>query len=65
MPAGDINGWGRPEYFAFMATGMLINAIVETFFMPNCANFSELAPARFGSHSVPGQGCGVRLGVPS
>lgn len=37
-----INGWTRPEYFAFMATGMLINAIVETFFMPNCANFSEL-----------------------
>ncbi|MEX2286520.1 MAG: ABC-2 family transporter protein [Planctomycetaceae bacterium] len=41
-PSGDINGWGRPEYFAFMATGMLINAVVETFFMPNCANFSEL-----------------------
>jgi len=41
-PKGEINGWGRPEYFAFMATGMLINSIVETFFMPNCANFSEL-----------------------
>jgi ABC-2 type transport system permease protein len=25
-----------------MATGMLINALVETFFMPNCANLSEL-----------------------
>lgn len=37
-----INSWSREEYFAFMATGMLINAIVETFFMPNCANFSEL-----------------------
>ncbi|GAB4148697.1 MAG: ABC-2 family transporter protein [Planctomycetaceae bacterium] len=37
-----INDWNREEYFAFMATGMLINAIVETFFMPNCANFSEL-----------------------
>lgn len=37
-----INDWSRPQYFAFMATGMLINAIVETFFMPNCANFSEL-----------------------
>lgn len=37
-----INDWSRWEYFAFMATGMLINAIVETFFMPNCANFSEL-----------------------
>jgi len=38
----NINDWVREEYFAFMATGMLINAIVETFFMPNCANFSEL-----------------------
>lgn len=38
----SINDWTREEYFAFMATGMLINAFVETFFMPNCANFSEL-----------------------
>jgi ABC-2 type transport system permease protein len=37
-----INGWSKWEYYAFMATGMLINALVETFFMPNCANFSEL-----------------------
>jgi len=38
----DISGWSREQYFAFMATGMLINALVETFFMPNCANLSEL-----------------------
>jgi len=38
----SIAGWSREQYFAFMATGMLINALVETFFMPNCANFSEL-----------------------
>jgi len=37
-----IADWSRAEYFGFMATGMLINSIVETFFMPNCANFSEL-----------------------
>ena len=37
-----IQDWNRGEYFAFMATGMLINALVEAFFMPNCANFSEL-----------------------
>lgn len=37
-----IQDWNRYEYFAFMATGMLINAMVEAFFMPNCANFSEL-----------------------
>lgn len=37
-----IADWSREEYFAFMATGMLINAVVEAFFMPNCAEFSEL-----------------------
>ena len=36
-----INGWSEDQYFAFMATGMLVNGIVETLFMPNCANFSE------------------------
>lgn len=36
-----IREWSRDEYFAFMATGMLINAIVECFFMPNCAELSE------------------------
>lgn len=38
----EIAGWDRNQYFAFMATGMLINAFVETFFMPNCANVSDL-----------------------
>ena len=38
----QIRDWSRPEYFAFMATGMLINALVEALFMPNCAEFSEL-----------------------
>ncbi len=37
-----IQDWSREEYFGFMATGMLINSFVEAFFMPNCANFSEL-----------------------
>ncbi|MEZ6122465.1 MAG: ABC-2 family transporter protein, partial [Planctomycetaceae bacterium] len=37
----EINGWTQDQYFVFMATGMLINGIVETFFMPNCANLSE------------------------
>lgn len=37
-----INDWSRYEYFAFMATGMMVNAIIEALFMPNCANFSEL-----------------------
>lgn len=38
----QIQDWSQYEYFAFMATGMLINGLVEAFFMPNCANFSEL-----------------------
>lgn len=38
----QIQDWSRYEYFAFMATGMIINALVETLFMPNCAEFSEL-----------------------
>jgi ABC-2 type transport system permease protein len=37
-----IQDWTREEYFAFMATGMLINSFVEAFFMPNCANYGEL-----------------------
>ncbi len=36
-----IREWSRESYFAFMATGMLINSIVEAFFMPNCAAFCE------------------------
>lgn len=38
----QMNGWTREQYFAFMATGMIINTLIEAFFMPNCANFSEL-----------------------
>lgn len=38
----DVAGWTRPQYYAFMATGMLINAIIEVFFMPNLAHLSEL-----------------------
>ncbi|MDP1799263.1 MAG: ABC-2 family transporter protein, partial [Planctomycetaceae bacterium] len=37
-----INDWTRADYFGFMATGMLINSLVEAFFMPNMAQFSEL-----------------------
>ena len=38
----EVNGWNRHQFFAFMATGMIINTLIEAFFMPNCANFSEL-----------------------
>jgi len=38
----QVNDWTREEYFAFMATGMIVSTLIEAFFMPNCANFSEL-----------------------
>ena len=38
----SVGGWSRYEYFVFMATGMIVNTLIEAFFMPNCANFSEL-----------------------
>lgn len=34
-------GWGRYEYFAFLATGMIVNGLIETFFFSNCTEFSE------------------------
>ena len=35
-------GWGRWQFFIFLATTMFVNALVQTFFMPNCEEFSEL-----------------------
>jgi ABC-2 type transport system permease protein len=39
---GADTGWGKWEFFAFLATTMLINSIVQAFFMPNCEDISEL-----------------------
>jgi ABC-2 type transport system permease protein len=39
---GAATGWGRAEFFIFLATTWMINAIVQTFFMPNAQEFSEL-----------------------
>ena len=35
-------GWGKYEFFAFLATTMLINSVVQAFFMPNAEEFSEM-----------------------
>jgi len=35
-------GWGKYQFFVFIATSMLINSIVQAFFMPNAEEFSEL-----------------------
>lgn len=39
---GVDTGWGRNEFFVFLATTWIINSLVQTFFMPNAAEFSEL-----------------------
>ncbi|MFO0870227.1 MAG: hypothetical protein U0935_14965 [Pirellulales bacterium] len=32
---GANTGWGQYEFFAFLATSMLVNSLVQAFFMPN------------------------------
>ena len=39
---GMESGWGKWEFFVFLATTWIINSLVQTFFMPNCQEFSEL-----------------------
>jgi ABC-2 type transport system permease protein len=37
-----IAGWGKYEFFLFLATTLFVNSLVQAFFMPNCEEFSEL-----------------------
>jgi ABC-2 type transport system permease protein len=39
---GANTGWGKWEFFAFLATTMIVNSLVQAFFMPNCEDVSEL-----------------------
>ena len=39
---GRGSGWGKYEFFVFLATTMFINSVVQAFFMPNAQEFSEL-----------------------
>src|SRR5687768_14429387 len=39
---GASTGWGKSEFFAFLATTMLVNSLVQAFFMPNSEDISEL-----------------------
>ena len=39
---GEATGWGQYEFFVFLATTMFINSVMQAFFMPNAAEFSEL-----------------------
>ena len=39
---GRDTGWQQYEFFLFLGTTWLINSLVQTFFMPNVQDFSEL-----------------------
>ena len=39
---GRGTGWGQYEFFVFISAMMIINSIVQAFFMPNAQEFSEL-----------------------
>lgn len=39
---GADSGWGQYQFFIFLSTTLFINSLVQTFFMPNCEEFSEL-----------------------
>lgn len=39
---GSDTGWGRWEFFVFLATTVIVNGLVQAFFMPNMEEFSEL-----------------------
>ncbi|MGD0899146.1 MAG: ABC-2 family transporter protein [Thermoguttaceae bacterium] len=44
---GDDAGWSRDQFFLFIATALIINSIVQTFFMTNADELSDLI--RLGS----------------
>lgn len=39
---GAGTGWGKYEFFVFLATTMIVNSLVQAFFMENCDEISEL-----------------------
>ncbi len=39
---GDQTGWGKHEFFLFLSTTLLINSLVQAFFMTNADEFGEL-----------------------
>lgn len=39
---GEATGWGKFQFFTFLATTLFINSLVQAFFMPNAEEFSEL-----------------------
>jgi ABC-2 type transport system permease protein len=41
-PGGADPGWGKYQFYAFIATTVIVNSVVQAFFMPNASEFSEL-----------------------
>ncbi len=39
---GADSGWGKFQFFVFLATTLLVNSTVQAFFMPNANEFGEL-----------------------
>ncbi len=39
---GRGTGWYKYPFLVFLATGMIVNGLVQTFIMPNAEHFSEL-----------------------
>ncbi|MGA2033488.1 MAG: ABC-2 family transporter protein [Thermoguttaceae bacterium] len=39
---GRDTGWGKYQFFLFFSTGLMINSLIQTFFMTNADEFSEL-----------------------
>jgi ABC-2 type transport system permease protein len=39
---GDQTGWGKYQFFLFLATTLFINSLVQAFFMTNADEFGEL-----------------------
>ncbi|HEV3339959.1 MAG TPA: ABC-2 family transporter protein [Pirellulales bacterium] len=39
---GAQTGWHKYEFFVFLSTTLFVNSLVQTFFMPNANEFSEL-----------------------
>ncbi|QEG36635.1 ABC transporter permease [Bythopirellula goksoeyrii] len=37
----NIGGWGKYQFFVFIATTMFVNSLVQAFFMPNAEELSE------------------------
>ena len=38
----SIAGWSRDQYLFFMGTGFVLNSLIDTLFLTNCTNLSEL-----------------------